>query len=84
VAERQRRKRQKLTVSRLLAETDNREFLAELSKNEGLLEAEGLAVVLLDGEGSVSVFYRGLEPLAAIGLFEVALSELVDEGYEDD
>lgn len=84
MAEGQKRKRQKLTVSRLLAEYDNKEFIASLTEDEGLLEAEALAVVILRKDESISVFYRGLELLEALGAFEIAIQELIREGFEDD
>jgi hypothetical protein len=78
------KRRQKLTVSRLLAEHDNKDFIASLTQDAGLLDAEGLAVVILDKAECISVYYRGLELLEALGALEIAIQELIREGFEDD
>jgi len=69
----------KVTISELLAPTDNQGFLDALVAEHDILASRGLVLVSADSEGHVSCFYRGMTGFTTIGVLTLAISGLIDD-----
>jgi hypothetical protein len=68
----------KVTISELLAPTDNQAFLDVLVDEHNILASQGLVLVSADSEGHISCYYRGMTGFTTIGVLTLAINGLID------